>query len=177
MAEFEHLCGLGVFGGIDREHERFELIGGEIVPMNAKGIWHETLKVDLNRYWSKTLSGDVAMAQATTLHLDAHQFLEPDFFFWPSAVSLADIACTKSLLIVEVADSSFAYAAGRKAALYAGFGARDYWVINARTRATTIHRDPASEGFKTIVTHAPDATLVPALLPALAIRLADLPAR
>ena len=37
VAEIEAMVQAGIIG----EHERFELIGGEIVPMNAKGIHHE----------------------------------------------------------------------------------------------------------------------------------------
>ena len=48
VAEIEEMTRLGVF----LEDDRFELIGGEIVPMNAKGIRHEVLKMELTHFWS-----------------------------------------------------------------------------------------------------------------------------
>lgn len=36
LAEIEALTEQGVFGGTDRPRERFELIGGEIVPTSPK---------------------------------------------------------------------------------------------------------------------------------------------
>ena len=40
--------------GIIGEDERFELIGGEVVPMQAKGGRHEMVKIVLNEHLQKT---------------------------------------------------------------------------------------------------------------------------
>jgi Uma2 family endonuclease len=80
------------------------------------------------------------------------------------------------LLIVEIADSSLKMDTPIKAAAYAASGVREYWVINARTRSTLIHRDPTANGYASIIEQAPGATLTPHLAPELAIRLSDLPA-
>ncbi|NJL72755.1 MAG: Uma2 family endonuclease, partial [Candidatus Competibacteraceae bacterium] len=176
LAEIEQLSEMGVFGGNDeRPRERFELIGGEIVPMAAKGAWHESLKKDLNRYWVRRLPDDIDMAPETTVRTPPDGFLEPDFIFWPGAIPLTALNFQVSLLVVEIADSSLLFDTKRKAPLYAGFGVREYWVIDARRRRTTIHRDLADGAYRTVTTHAPTDILVPALVPALAVRLADLP--
>ena len=44
VADIERMQDAGI---VDR-HERFELIGGEIVPMSPKGSWHENVKRALN---------------------------------------------------------------------------------------------------------------------------------
>ena len=44
VVEVEAMVEAGIFA----EDERFELIGGEIVPMSPKGIRHEVIKVSLN---------------------------------------------------------------------------------------------------------------------------------
>lgn len=176
LEEIERLFDLGVFGGIDRERERFELIGGEVVPMSPKGNWHEALKASLMEHWVPiAASAGVRLITETTLRTPPDGFLEPDFFIWPRAIPLSDIAPASALLVVEIADSSLTFDLGRKAALYAEFGVRDYWVINARTRETVTHREPTAERFGTVETHGPSETLVPLLVPALAVRLADLP--
>src|SRR5262245_19150488 len=47
VAEIEAM----VAGGIILEDERFELIGGEAVPMAPKGHRHELVKKALQQYW------------------------------------------------------------------------------------------------------------------------------
>jgi Uma2 family endonuclease len=160
--------------GIIAEHERFELIGGEIVPMSAKSVPHETVKMELSRFWTKSLPDDLNLLTETTLYINDHEFLEPDFIFWPRSIALAGLKPKDILLLVEVADSSLSYDLGRKAQIYASLGIRDYWTIDAPRLITRIHRSPGDAGFAT----APDVPhkdmLTPLLLPALAVRLADL---
>ena len=43
------------------------------------------------------------------------------------------------------------------------------------TLATKVHRDPSGKGYGSIIDVKPNKTLVPLLLPALALKLADLP--
>lgn len=170
VAEVEEM----VKAGIIAEHERFELIGGEIVPMSPKGAFHETVKMELSRIWSKLAPDDVALITETTFRHGDRDFLEPDFVFWPRALGIAGLKPDVVQLLVEISDSSLAYDLSRKATIYSGLGLRDYWVINARTLLTTIHRDPGADGFATRTEHAGDMLLTPLLLPSLAVRLSDL---
>jgi Uma2 family endonuclease len=174
VAEIIRLTELGVFGGQGRPHERFELIGGEIVPMSAKGAWHETVKKELNRFWTKAAPDDIDIIPETSWYHSEIDFKEPDFFIWPRAIPLREISAATALLIVEVADTSLAYDLGRKASIYAGLGVRDYWVIDARRLVTHMHRDPIASGYRVVEQHAGGDLLMPALAPALAVRLADL---
>ena len=170
VAEIEAM----VQAGIIDEHERIELIGGEIVPMAAKGVPHETIKKELNRFWAKIVTPEIDIITETTFRLDAHQFLEPDFLFWPRSVGLGKLKPADIMLAVEVADSSLAWDLGRKAGIYASLSLPEYWVINARTLVTTVHREPGPEGFAAVAEVAHTSLLTPMLIPALAVRLADL---
>ena len=111
VSDIERMQDAGI---IDR-HERLELIGGEIVPMAPKGIPHETLKKELNRFWTKALSPEIDLVTETTLRIGEHDFLEPDFIFWQRSIPLKDVRAEHILLLVEVADSSLSYDLGRKA--------------------------------------------------------------
>lgn len=51
VAEIDKLSEAGFF----RKEDRFELIGGEIVPMQSKGTRHERVKMDLNLHLARTL--------------------------------------------------------------------------------------------------------------------------
>ena len=111
VAEIEAM----VRAGILAEDERFELIGGEVVPMSPKGLRHERLKTALNRFWGRHLPEAFGFSQETTFRMDRDTFLEPDFVFYRASDGLAALSPATALLCVEVADSSLSYDLGRKA--------------------------------------------------------------
>ncbi len=170
VADIERMQDAGI---IDR-HERFELIGAEIVPMASKGVPHETVKKELNRFWTKALSPEIDLITGTTLRIGEHDFLEPDFIFWQRSIPLKDVRAEHILLLVEVADSNLSYDLGRKAQIYASLGIRDYWAINATELVTHIHRLANGDRYPDPVIVPHTGVLTPELLPALAVRLADL---
>ena len=53
VAEIEEM----VAKGIILEDERFELIGGEVVPMSPKGARHESVKKALQQHWFPLIVG------------------------------------------------------------------------------------------------------------------------
>jgi Uma2 family endonuclease len=170
VAEIEEI----VKAGILAEDERFELIGGEIVPMSPKGIRHERVKGTLAEYWYRRLPTEIGLIPETTFRLDEDTFVEPDFVFFKKADGLANLKPKTCLLAVEVADSSLAYDLHRKAHLYAVFGVREVWVINAQTLTTHVHRRPGIDGHQDKPEIAPDQALVPDFAPALAVTLGTL---
>ncbi len=170
VAEIEAMVAAGILD----EDEHIELIGGEVVPMAAKGNRHEVVKIALNRYWSKRISDDFILAQETTFRLSADTFLEPDFIFFGMQTKLKDLSAGNVHLAVEVADTSFSYDIGRKAALYASFGIVELWVIHAVRLETRIHRKPSLTGYQELIDLASDQALVPAFAPELAVTLCEL---
>ena len=116
------------------------------------------------------------MLTETTLHINDHEFLEPDFIFWPRSIQVKDITAEDVQLLVEVADSSLSYDLGRKARMYAALGVRDYWAIDSVRMLVHIHRFDASSNVtyaQPLVRRHTDLAM-PAALPALAVTLADL---
>ncbi|MGO9461071.1 MAG: Uma2 family endonuclease [Rhodomicrobium sp.] len=170
VAEIEAMVAAGILD----EDEHIELIGGEVVPMAAKGNRHEVVKIALNRYCSKRISDDFILAQETTFRLSADTFLEPDFIFFGMQTKLKDLSAGNVHLAVEVADTSFSYDIGRKAALYASFGIVELWVIHAVRLETRIHRKPSLTGYQELIDLASDQALVPAFAPELAVTLCEL---
>lgn len=162
--------------GIIDPNERFELIDGEIVPMASKGAAHETVKKQLNKFWVRALPADLDMLTETTLYINDHEFLEPDFIFWPAAVAVKDIRAEDVKLLVEAADLSLTYDLGRKARMYAALGIADYWAIDAVRMITHVHRFAASGDTEYApAIKAPHTDIAtPLLLPSLAVRLADI---
>src|ERR1700704_1326169 len=144
VAEIEEM----VAKGIILEDERFELIGGDAVPMSPKGNRHELVKAALQQHWFPRIVGTpINLITETTLRTGQDEFLEPDFLFWPRAIPLENVPAAIALLITEVADTSLGYDLGRKAGIYARLGLQELWVVDANSLVTTIHRVPGPNGY------------------------------
>jgi Uma2 family endonuclease len=171
VAEVEAMVAAGVM----EEDERVELIGGELVPMSPKGNHHEVVKAALLRRWYRAVPDDLDLIPETTFRLSEDTYLEPDVVIYPRATGIPGLSADNVLLVVEIADSSLRYDIGRKAALYASFGIRELWVIDAVRLTTRVFRDPAAEGYRDARDLAAADRLVPLLAPeAFALRLDDL---
>lgn len=171
VAEAEAMAAAGILP----EDERCELIGGEFVMMSPKGVHHEVLKIALVERWYLQKADDLLVIPATTFRLSADTYLEPDFVVVERMVGLSGLSGETALLVVEIGDSSLSFDLGRKAALYAGFGVRELWVIDAVRLETHRHLAPSLDGYRRVDRHDADATLVPEHVPGLTLRLADLP--
>lgn len=133
--------------GVIPPDERLEILGGEIVPMSPKGARHEAVKVALVQLWGRLRPDGYVVAPETGLHLDEHTYLEPDFVIYERHVGLASLRGSDVLLAVEVSDSSLDYDLGRKPLVYAQFGVREFWVIDAARRVVHVHIGPGPGGY------------------------------
>jgi Uma2 family endonuclease len=164
-----------VEAGIIAEDENFELIEGEVVPMSAKGNQHEVLKLALNELLTTHRPGDVRVGVETTVYLDEHTLIEPDLCLYPKALLPEDVRGADLLLAIEVAASSLAYDLGLKARIYAKYGVRELWVVDAATRVTWVHKRPGVDAsWGTIDEMRAEAELSTHLLRGLSIRMAEL---
>jgi len=171
VAEVEAMVAAGVM----EEDERVELIGGELVPMSPKGNHHEVVKTALLARWYRASPGDVLLTPETTFRLSEDTYLEPDVVIYPRASGIRGLTGANVLLVVEIADSSVRYDTGRKAALYASFGIRELWVIDAVRLTTRVFREPATDGYRDTRDFGASDRLVPLLAPhAFALRLDEL---
>jgi Uma2 family endonuclease len=170
VAELEAMVAAGILD----EDERIELIGGEVVPMSPKGNRHEVLKNALMHYWSRRIPSQLNFALETTFRLSPDTYLEPDFVFFDKQTKLKDLRADNAHLVVEIADSSFAYDIGRKAALYASFGIPELWVVHAGRLQTRLHRKPSVTGYQEMIDLDSGQALVPGFAPELAVTLSTL---
>jgi Uma2 family endonuclease len=159
VAEVEAMVAAGVMA----EDERVELIGGELVPMSPKGNHHEVLKAALLRRWYRAAPNEVDLVPETTFRLSEDTYLEPDVVVYPRTSGLRGLTGANALLVVEIADSSLRYDIGRKAGLYASFGIRELWVIDALRLTTRVFREPAADGYRNMQDLGPADRLAPLL--------------
>lgn len=169
VAQIEAMVEAGIIG----PKERFELIGGEVVPMSPKGLRHERLKTWVMRQLARQMPETIGFTPETTLRLSPDTFLEPDFVLYDEAVGLEGLNGATCLLAIEIADTSLDYDKGRKALIFSGFGIAELWVIDAGTRTTTVHRDPTPTGYRRVFEVRPEDTLSAPRVPGLELRLAD----
>jgi Uma2 family endonuclease len=171
VAEVEAMVAAGVM----EEDERVELIGGELVPMSPKGNHHEVVKTALLARWYRASPGDLLLTPETTFRLSEDTYLEPDVVIYPRASGLRGLTGASVLLVVEIADSSLRYDTGRKAALYASFGIRELWVIDAVRLTARVFREPGTDGYRDARDFGPTDHLAPLIAPAaFALRLDEL---
>jgi Uma2 family endonuclease len=170
VAEIERAAAAGLF----TEYDRFELIGGEIVPMSPKGLRHGRLRNMLVYRWTKAAPEDVMVASEAQFNLASDTFLNPDILVHPMSIHTDKLRGPEALLVVEVADTSLSYDLHTKPAVYAAQGVPEYWVINAMTLQTTVHRQPMEETYAVTEKFSADDRLVPGLVPELTITLGTL---
>jgi Uma2 family endonuclease len=171
VAEIERMDADGFF----TEYDQFELLGGEIVPMmSPAGRRHETIRIELAHQMGQLASKEIVIASEPQFNLGPDTFLKPDILVHPHAIKTYDLQGADAWLVIEVAETSLSYDLKTKLPLYASHGVPEYWVIDAATLMTTVHRQPSGSAYADTEEFRPDARLVPSLAPALAISLGEL---
>ena len=169
LEEFERLGELGIF----TEDDRIELIGGELVPMSPKGNRHEVIRGAILNWLRRELPTQYDLHVEPGWRVGGN-YCEPDFLIGPLGCNPTSVSPENVVLLVEVAHWSLRFDTTIKASMYASLGAREYWVVNARTLVTRVHRDPSPRGYGSVVDIGASEILTPLIVPSLALKLDDL---
>ena len=169
LAEFERLTELGIL----TEDDRIELIGGELVPMSPKGNRHENVRAAIHNWLRRNLPDEIDYHAEPGWRAGGN-YCEPDFLMGRAGFNPTSINPKDAILVIEVAHHSLKFDTTTKSRMYAALGVREYWIVNARTLATTVYREPSAKGFGSATEVKPNKALVPLLLPSLSLRLSDL---
>jgi Uma2 family endonuclease len=147
-----------VESGLINPDERLELIEGELIRMAPINPRHANVVTKLTQILSAKLD-------TTAFHLRVQQPLAFVEDTWPepdlAIIRAGDYddrhpVAADTLLVIEVADSSFPFDRGKKAILYAGHSIPEYWVVDVRrapVKANTliyVHRNPLPDGYQRI---------------------------
>jgi Uma2 family endonuclease len=170
VAEVEAMQRKGIF----HPDEKFELVEGEIVPMQSKSPVHELIKNTLIRQMIPALSDALWLGVESSVFLSDITALDPDIIIYPTALNTVKLRGPDVILAIEVSHSTLAYDRGLKARLYARHGVPEYWVIDAKRRITTIHTGPQPDGtWAHMETRGEETSLTHASVPGFSLRLAD----
>ena len=159
--------------GIISEEENFELIEGELVPLQAKSHIHELLKSALNYKLARALPDSLWLGVESTIYLSDDTFVEPDLAIYPRGMILEQVKGADIVLAIEVAPTSLAYDREFKARLYAEHKFQEYWVIDAPNRRTHQFTGPNAKSWRRRIERGPDEVLTHPALPGFSIRLSD----
>lgn len=152
---------------------RIELIEGELLDMGSEGARHSKLKALLTLRVARALPPHLGIGPDTTFRLADTVWPEPDLYVYPLTLDPADVRGPDALLVIEIAESSLPYDLKQKAALYARFGVREYWVIEAETGRCHIHQGPEGDAWRLVRIAEPDEAIAALLVAEIQIRLAE----
>jgi Uma2 family endonuclease len=137
--------------GILGEHDRVELIGGEIIVMAPIRPPHAGAVKRLSNRIKLAVGERAIVATQDPLRIDLFNEPEPDIallrpredYYSRTHPAPADI-----LLIVEVAETSLRYDREVKNPLYARAGIPEVWLVDIAGKTLWIHREPQDDRYR-----------------------------
>lgn len=170
--QYERMIARGAFEGLDR---RIELIHGELREMSPAGPLHDAY-IRYLLHWSARIVADGKVAVCSQMGLLVNDNLpEPDFaLLQPERYGRRRPDAGNVLLLVEVSDRSLQYDLTEKAAVYAGGGVVEYWVVDVAGSRVIRHLRPTESGFDQVEQFVRPDRVSPAFDPQLVFDLADL---
>jgi Uma2 family endonuclease len=166
--EFELLVNAGAF-----DEERIELLCGHLVTMSAQTNEHAQLAARLNEVFVKGVPDDYIVRPQLPFALSHDSEPAPDLAICPRS-AFHDGHPAAAVLIVEIAGASLALDRGLKLRLYADEEIPEYWIVDAKQMAITVHRDARRGRYDTVTRFDRRARVEPLAFPGLAVCLNDL---
>ncbi len=171
MDDFYRMAEADIFG----EHDRIELIDGDLIDMAPIGQGHEAAVNGLNEALVLACAGRAIVSPQNSLRLNRLNVPQPDFavlrrradFYATGARPTPDDV----LLLIEVADSSLTFDRTVKLPLYARAGIADYWIVDLTRRVLDVHRKPAGDSYGQMSTHVAGERIALALAPDIVVTL------
>ena len=176
--EYDRLIQIGVF----QPGERIELVGGQLMIAEPQGASHYGSVWRTAHALEAALGSGWFVRTQAPISLDDESEPEPDVAVVPgSPRDYGREHPTRTVLTIEVSESSLAMDRLHKGSLYARAGLDDYWIVNLIDRVLEIYREPVRDanapfGWRYARRDVFDVTMMatPLAVPNVAIRVADL---
>jgi Uma2 family endonuclease len=163
--------------GIIEEHERVELIDGEVRQMFAIGPLHIFLVNRLTAILTKQLSDRAIVSVQNSVVLNDFTQPQPDFVilrlkedFYKDALARPNDVH----LIIEVADSSLEYDRDEKVPRYAQMRIPEVWLVDANAKEVTQYARPDAGAYQRVRPFGPDEELKSVEIESLSLSINDL---
>lgn len=134
--------------GILGEHDRVELIEGQVVEMEPISVSHAGTVNELNWLLARRLPEHLRVGVQNPVRLDRWSEPQPDV----AVVRAEDLrrahpGAEQSLLVIEVAYSSLRYDRNVKLPLYARHGVPEIWIVDLRGEVVERYDEPTEDGY------------------------------
>lgn len=162
--------------GMIEDHERSEIIDGEIVPKMTIGDRHAWVVDMLARIFIKALPDTIRVCVQNPLRLSDYDEPEPD-------IVLADLTRydgkrhpqpEETMLVVEVSDKTLRYDRDTKLPMYANAGIREVWIVNLCDNVIEIHHSPVVGIYQNVGVFGSGDVTVSTILPDLDLAASDI---
>ena len=163
----------GILGELRREHERVELLDGEIIIKEPMGPYHLGGTNWLTMLLVPPLVGRAIVQVQGSIYLDDRSAPEPDVTVRSLSRSWERAETGDVYFVIEVSDTTLAYDRGVKLARYAAAGIPEVWILNLRGREVTTHNDPAESGYATVRTYRAGESISPRAFPDVVLAVSD----
>ena len=163
--------------GILRADERVELLDGEIYCMSPIGSLHAATVAFVSRWFDRRVGDRAIMWIQNPVRLHSGAEPEPDIVllrYRPDHYAAGHPGPEDVLLLIEVADTSFAFDRDTKLPEYARAGIPEVWLFNLPRAQAHIYRQPQDGQYSRQETVGRDGRLTPTAFPDLTLPLAEL---
>lgn len=137
--------------GILKPDDRMELINGEIIKMSPIKSNHASHVMKISTFLNQVYRGRKIINIQNPLHLNHNSESEPDLIVLQVKENFYQDHHPKPTevdLLIEVADSSFAYDQTVKLPLYAEARVPNYWIINLEELCIETYAQPGNGTYK-----------------------------
>lgn len=143
---YHHAVDAGVFAD-----EAVELLNGELVLMSPEGVPHSASSDEAAEYLRERLRNRAKVREAKPITLPNDSEPQPDIAIvqLPVEIYRSHHPYVENIYwLIEYSDSSLSKDTEIKRRIYAAAGIREYWVVNLKTRALLIYRNPINGDYR-----------------------------
>ena len=163
--------------GILNEHDRVELIEGEILRMSPIGSRHAACVNRLIRQRTNLIGDRAIVSPQNPIVLSDLSEPEPDVVILRSQADFyakALPSATDALLIIEVADSSITYDREVKLPTYASSGIPEFWIVDLAAESIEVYTSPRHGVYQNLQSFQRGASITPLNFSDLAISVTSI---
>ena len=176
--EYDRLIELGFL----HEDEPVQLVGGQLMVAEPQGSEHAVAVSLVARALGRAFGPNWYVMVQLPIALDEESEPEPDIAVASGHPrDYRDRHPSRPVLVVEVADSTLAFARQHKGSLYARAGVEDYWIVNLVDRVLEVYRIPTAapgapygSAYQAVDILAPGASVSPLAAGGSTVSVADL---
>jgi Uma2 family endonuclease len=173
VTEFHRMAEVGVLS----DHDRVELLDGQVVQMSPIGVPHASSVDRLAAVLMRRLAGRANVRVQGPIVLDRFSQPQPDVSVLaarPDFYRAGHPRPRDVLLAIEVMDSSEGYDRTLKLPLYAKAELREVWLVDLKAEHLDVYRRPALRGFREHRTFTRGQAIAPLAFPRTRFRVAEL---